>query len=92
MPGTASLASQLARAWALCSGSDDARASCGPRSRSTRKSASGWRSSTPQDRQARGEPIPEEIERLLGRLDRHVDRDRRDRRHLRRRGDAEADA
>ena len=63
---------------------------CAPRSRSTKKCGSGWRSSTPPERQARGEPIPEEIQRPARALVADVDRARRGPRHLRGRGHAAA--
>ena len=61
---------------------------CTRRSPSTKRSVCGWRSSTRQERQARDEPIPEEIQRLLAAAGRGGDRSGRRSRHLRRGGAA----
>jgi type I restriction enzyme R subunit len=61
------LSSQLARAWAICGGSETL-AHLHPEVRFYEEVRVWMAKFDADDRQSRGEPIPEEIQRLLGRL------------------------
>ena len=83
------LANQLARAWALAAGSqtlEDLR----PTAKFYEEVRVWMGKFDAQERQAQGQPVPEEIQRLLSSLVADLDRDRRRRRHLRGRRDAQA--
>ncbi|MGH3971871.1 MAG: type I restriction endonuclease subunit R [Pseudonocardiaceae bacterium] len=61
------LSNQLARAWAICGGSENL-AHLHPEVRFYEEARVWMAKFDAEDRQSRGEPIPEEIQRLLGQL------------------------